>query len=813
MEKLKNVNFSDNLGTITGNGKDKKKDIQDAIYIIDEYRKRMDFLNRSIEKQQKLQAESSTWTNAYKKALNEEIYLTNAKKKAIDEEIKSLNAQIKANNIKKTGLIQINDKEHENKTARAIAAELQQEIDKAEDRLRELGSESDSVATRINELRMMQVQSRLESFNIQREMLEDDIAYQEYAMSLYDETTQAYRDHAAEKLKLSREQQKYNKQELEFLERERNSNKNLTNAQINELNELIRAKRMAIWDMAGAINEIETLIINSELEKHLYQMANESKKYADMISDIQDKIKYDLDEDKDLGKHVDYLKQIAALRKGELADIQKNIKYLEGQLSKYRDNKEIVEKITTELDSWKDKLKNTENAIKDTNIEMKNIYESISEQYVQLYKEQLELMKQADEKYFADKLEAERKAHEKRMKQIDKEMKALQEAYDKQMKMIDRAESTRTYDNDVSKLQKEADELNKQIDALSMDDSYEAKAKKAELVKQLSEKEMQLAELNHNREVELRKDNLTDDLESEKEKLDKRKEKYEDDYNNMVEYLEKEAKRKQEYWEDELQNEKKFAEMRKQVLAGNFTEMLSTIETWSENVGGQMSQLGQQVTENFTNKVKEALDMVKQFNDKKIKSYNDSTTNTGKNNQDGDQKPISNVPKNNELDDRDVISEMKRNSQRWKEAKTDAERDLYYQANQKLGKSIGATYKNGSWFKNGKPLYEFKTGGYTGDWNGDEGRLAVLHKKELVLNADQTKSILDTARIVERIRAFTTGGIVNNISSPKTESIGTSEHNEYNIEINVNGNADKKVLDVVGDQIINKIKRSKGGRF
>lgn len=39
-------------------------------------------------------------------------------------------------------------------------------------------------------------------------------------------------------------------------------------------------------------------------------------------------------------------------------------------------------------------------------------------------------------------------------------------------------------------------------------------------------------------------------------------------------------------------------------------------------------------------------------------------------------------------------------------------------------------------------LSMFDTGGYTGDFQSAEGRLAVLHSKELVLNADDTKNIL-----------------------------------------------------------------------
>jgi hypothetical protein len=41
----------------------------------------------------------------------------------------------------------------------------------------------------------------------------------------------------------------------------------------------------------------------------------------------------------------------------------------------------------------------------------------------------------------------------------------------------------------------------------------------------------------------------------------------------------------------------------------------------------------------------------------------------------------------------------------------------------------------------------FNTGGYTGAW-GSEGRLAMLHEKELVLNQDDTKNLLETVDVV-----------------------------------------------------------------
>ena len=50
-----------------------------------------------------------------------------------------------------------------------------------------------------------------------------------------------------------------------------------------------------------------------------------------------------------------------------------------------------------------------------------------------------------------------------------------------------------------------------------------------------------------------------------------------------------------------------------------------------------------------------------------------------------------------------------------------------------------------------KLLIGFDTGGYTGDWDGSYGKLAMLHKKELILNESDTKNFLASMEVMERI--------------------------------------------------------------
>ena len=68
--------------------------------------------------------------------------------------------------------------------------------------------------------------------------------------------------------------------------------------------------------------------------------------------------------------------------------------------------------------------------------------------------------------------------------------------------------------------------------------------------------------------------------------------------------------------------------------------------------------------------------------------------------------------------------------------------------NQMLGNSIDyQIWKDGY---NGKKLKSLDTGGYTGAW-GPEGRLAMLHQKEIVLNAHDTENFLAAIGIVRDI--------------------------------------------------------------
>lgn len=58
----------------------------------------------------------------------------------------------------------------------------------------------------------------------------------------------------------------------------------------------------------------------------------------------------------------------------------------------------------------------------------------------------------------------------------------------------------------------------------------------------------------------------------------------------------------------------------------------------------------------------------------------------------------------------------------------------------------------------------YATGGYTGDWANSEGKLAMLHKKELVLNAGDTENMLNAISIVRDITANLNAGLLERLA-------------------------------------------------
>ena len=71
-----------------------------------------------------------------------------------------------------------------------------------------------------------------------------------------------------------------------------------------------------------------------------------------------------------------------------------------------------------------------------------------------------------------------------------------------------------------------------------------------------------------------------------------------------------------------------------------------------------------------------------------------------------------------------------------------------------------------------KDIVGYASGGYTGDWTGTDGRLAMLHKKELILNAHDTDNMLNAITILRDITANLGATLLNRMASISAGGVG-----------------------------------------
>ena len=102
--------------------------------------------------------------------------------------------------------------------------------------------------------------------------------------------------------------------------------------------------------------------------------------------------------------------------------------------------------------------------------------------------------------------------------------------------------------------------------------------------------------------------------------------------------------------------------------------------------------------------------------------------------------------------------------------------------------------------------YYYDSGGYTGNWHSTEGRPAILHQKELVLNENDTKNFLEGTHILREISSSLRGSLYNQIDNIGLSSLmpTNKEELEQNVHIEAsfpNVNSKKEIEEAFNDLV------------
>lgn len=431
-------------------------------------------------------------------------------------------------------------------------AERQQALSQAKSDLIGLQGDLDAVNDQIQDLQYELVQSKLDEFDKRKSDLEVKIAKNESLAKRYLSDSKEFRKYTNEQKKAVDEQRKIQQQKINWINKELKTNKKLNYAQRDQLREELKQAKLDFISLQDQVRELQGELIQSQVDQTLNNIEKSVKKTESKLKDVDIKIQMTEDDN----QKVKYYSQQIKLIQQQQAEAKKYIKQLEAQKKAAKGFPDIQKQITEEIENWKDKQKDYNLELYNTKKSIKDIYKSLADEVVSIYKEMYEKMRDIE-------LEAHRKATQDIIDEIDKE--------------DDEAKFQKSLKEKQDAIQETKDKISK----LSLDDSDEAKAKLKDLDKQLQEQQQDLDEFLKDRENSKRKEALQDQLEKDEKSINTK-------------------------YDDLVNDERAFKKLEDKLMNGKITDIAKQLNEFSKFINSNMESIGKSISNNLIDKLKEA---------------------------------------------------------------------------------------------------------------------------------------------------------------------------------------------------------------
>lgn len=261
-----------------------------------------------------------------------------------------------------------------------------------------------------------------------------------------------------------------------------------------------------------------------------------------------------------------------------------------------------------------DTLKQLKQEYVNLQFQIKQQLASVADEIIQIYKNIYEKQKQAALNALDEQMKAEERRHKRATDNIDDELKQFENYINAKLKALDKEENEHDYQRELDKKQKAILETQKNIDILSLDDSWEAKAKREELIKQLAQQEDEINEYQHDHSIDLRKENLKDQLDSYKKDIDAKKKAEDTKLNLEKDRLDRIKKETERHYDDLINDEQKFAQIRSDIINGNIDKVKSAFAEFKTFVNGNLEFIGNSISANLITKMEQALALLESAN-------------------------------------------------------------------------------------------------------------------------------------------------------------------------------------------------------
>lgn len=429
----------------------------------------------------------------------------------------------------------------------------------------------------------------------------------------------------------------------------------------------------------------------------------------------------------------------------------------------------------------------------------------------------------------------------------DDEISRINEVYDTQRKQRDEAKNEAEYQKELAELSQKRAELMNKISLSQRDTSLEGRKYTADLKKQLTELSEEIAD------VQLAEQDRLYDLEMDKQeqlqvdRLKSLQDSADSELQQRIDILNREAKETDKILGNKIDDDSYWAQLQDDYLTGNTSALLSQARMMESLLGilasGDFSSISggfhtlssetqSEIIDDAMNDIMALLKQQLAVNENLEKYIGDSSIvrgpyDAGKTNMFGsiefDYKDwrghegfdiVFNPNQRAQSSNKSTGSTSKRpNTQNRTHTigRNDTLWDLAwkYYGNPYKWKNIAEANNNidpRKLYPGQKLIIPFDTGGYTGSWADNDGRLALLHQKELVLNETQTQDMLNAIKL--------TDGIVDKLPKLRTPNNTTTNSNDESIyiesltvEVKTNTKNPRKVGDEIAEGLIRHFKR------
>jgi hypothetical protein len=616
------------------------------------------------------------------------------------------------------------------------SADSAQLVDQAKSDLLQLQQDALSIEDQIRELNMLLVKSNIDAYENKMNSLENEIKIRELeAEDMGDKSSLAYQDKLHQQVKLQEDKKRVLNEQLNYIRSQISANNDLTAAQKDELRGVLSDKLVMYKELEYAILNIHRAVQQSRMDELLENIEKRTQEAERRLRDIDNRL-HTTDEDDQSSRnaiHKERLDELKAQRQA-IINIYNEVEKLRPKLW---GNADAMAQNTEEMQKWRDALAEIDIDIFDQTQLIKDEVEGMADTYIEAYKEYYEKRRQIDQK------------------ELDDEYSAYEKMIKKKLDLIDDTENENDFQKELAGRQEEIAKIQKQINLLSMDETQ--KGKVADLQQELADKQEELSEFLHDREIDQRKESLNEELESKKEEIDEKKRLMDEYYDNL------------------LNDERNFAKIREEIMQGNIDSLADMLDIFTKDIEDNMGSIGKSIAENLIDqiaKAKEGLESAQDAISKMKMVYSGTDTDvSGTDTAKVDHVTIKqDTPFMKKKSDGtyEATGRVLEKGSIWKAYGVDSENGVY---------NVGAG------FVTSDPKFtkyqKFDTGGMTPSW-GSQGKFAMLHEKEIVLNKQDTANFLKAIDITRSITS-----LIPKLSIPKLLNPNHSQPNVINMNVHI----------------------------